>query len=229
MEDVSFSVKKGEILGVVGLEGSGNHELLLGLFGAYGNTTSGHVILNGKPYRVKSPGHAIKNNMALLTNDRKNNGLVLGMSIENNISMASLTNFSKNGWLNQERESAVALQHQSGMNIKFSSAKQPVSDLSGGNQQKVVLAKWLESMPEILFLDDPTRGVDVGAKKEIYELMNRWTEEGMTIVLLSSELPEIMAMSDRFIVMHRGKVTARFEKSEATQENVLQAAMGINF
>ena len=229
VEDVSFAVKKGEILGVVGLEGSGNHELLLGLFGAFGKTTSGSVTLNGTQYRVTSPAHAINNNIALLTNDRKNNGLVLGMSIENNISMASLSNFSTHGWLDHDKELDVALQHQSDMNIKFTSVKQPVSDLSGGNQQKVVLAKWLESTPDILFLDDPTRGVDVGAKKEIYELMNRWTEQGMTIVLLSSELPEIMAMSDRFIVMHRGKVTARFEKSEATQENVLQAAMGKKF
>lgn len=229
VDSVSMSVSEGEIVGIMGLEGSGSHEFLLSLFGSYGKNKTGKITLCDNDYMPINPAHGIKNKIALLTNDRKSNGLVLGMSIENNISMASIKKISPNGWLNEAIERETSSKYQDEMNIKYSSSKQAVSELSGGNQQKVVLAKWIESMPKVLFLDDPTRGVDVGAKKEIYQLMNKWTARGLGIVLLSSELPEIMAMSDRFIVMHRGKVTAKFEKLEATQEKLLQAAMGKNF
>lgn len=223
---VSFSVKSGEILGIAGLQGSGNSELLNGLFGTYGTKANGTVELDGKPYNPSTPAKAIKQGMSLLTNDRKTTGLVLGMNIVHNTTLAALKNFSPGHWLKPSMETATAQKHKQSLNLKAASLSMQVDALSGGNQQKVAIAKWIETEPKVFFLDEPTRGVDVGAKHEIYELMNRWTSQGIAIVLITSEMPELLAMSDRIIVMHRGKITAEYATSDATQEKILQAAMG---
>ena len=161
-----------------------------------------------------------------MTNDRKETGLVPAMDVIRNISLASLKSFSPRGWMKLRQEEEAARQDVEALNIKIHSLDQEIQTLSGGNQQKVVLAKWLETQPKVLLLDEPTIGVDVGTKHKIYELMNQWTSEGKAILLITSELPELLAMANRIIVMHRGKITAEFSHDEATQENVIQAAMG---
>ena len=226
VEDVSFEVCAGEILGLAGLRGSGKSELLHGLFGAYAKLPQGSVMIDERKYEMCSPLHAIRSGLALLTNDRKATGLVLTMKVVHNITLASLRNFSPRGWLMPAREAAAAEKRTVSLRIKAASCHDEINTLSGGNQQKVALAKWLETKPRVLLLDEPTRGIDVGAKNEIYRLMNQWTAEGMAIVLITSEMPELLAMSDRILVMHRGKVTAKFSRQQATQEKVLRAAMG---
>lgn len=226
VEDVSFTVRSGEILGVAGLQGSGNSDLLMGLFGGFGPRVSGEVMLGGARFSVASPARSIEQGMALLTNDRKETGLILNMSVCRNITLAACPHFIKCGHMNTRKERAVAEQYRSALGIRVHSLDQPVGSLSGGNQQKVVLAKWLETKPKVLLLDEPTRGVDVGAKHEIYELMNQWTSEGMAILLITSEMPELLAMSDRILVLHRGRMTAEFARADATQDRILKAAMG---
>ena len=226
VKNVSLSVGAGEVVGVAGLEGAGNHELLHGLFGAYGTEVHGRIIIDGQPFRLKNPAHSISKGLALLTNDRKSDGLVLDMSVVHNTTLASLARFSPRGWLRPAMENEASSGISSTMNVKLISLNQPVRELSGGNQQKVALGKWLVTGPKILLLDEPTRGVDVGSKKEIYSLMNSWTQRDMAILLITSEMPELLAMSDRIVVMHRGSVTAELSKELATQENVVQAAMG---
>ncbi len=224
---VSFSVRSGEILGIAGLQGSGNSELLNGIFGTYGSQTNGSFELDGKPYKPAAPADAISRGISLLTNDRKSNGLVLGMNIIHNITLASLKKFSPLGWLRPDSETKTAAKQKDALNLKAASLKLAVDSLSGGNQQKVVMAKWIETEPKVFLLDEPTRGVDVGAKHEIYELMNKWTSAGIAIILITSEMPELLAMSDRIIVMHRGSITAEFDAEKATQEKILHAAMGL--
>ena len=226
VEDVSLSVRAGEILGIAGLRGSGKSELFNGLFGTYGNAVRGSARLDGRPFRIASPKHSIKQGLALQTNDRKETGLVPGMNIIRNITLSSLKAFSPGGWLRYNEEIKAARKQMKEMGIKASSPEQEVKTLSGGNQQKVVLAKWLVTQPRVLLLDEPTLGVDVGAKHDIYALMNDLTAQGLAILLVTSELPELLAMSDRIIALHRGRVQAEFSRAEATQENVIQAAMG---
>jgi ABC-type sugar transport system ATPase subunit len=226
VDNVSFQLHAGEILGIAGLGGSGNSELLNGLFGAYGAGVFGNVIMNGKPCHPLSPSDSINAGIALLTNDRKATGLVLGMNIVQNTTLAALKKYSPCGWLRPGREFDSAQRLGRSVNLKAASLAMPVDTLSGGNQQKVAIAKWIDTGPKILLLDEPTRGVDVGAKHEIYELMNQWTTQGIAIILISSEMPELLAMSDRIIVMHRGRVTAEFTAAQATQEKILRAAMG---
>ncbi len=226
VDRVSLRVRAGEILGIGGLEGSGASALLNGLFGAYGRILGGRVALDDFPCAVRSPQHALRHGMALLTNDRKTSGLVLSMGIAENITLASVPKYSPGGWFNHGREMETARRHERAFGIRAASLTQTVETLSGGNQQKVVLAKWLETAPRVLLLDEPTRGVDVGAKQEIYALMDRWTAEGIAILLITSEMPELLALSDRIIVMHRGRITAEMSREEATQEKVLEAAMG---
>ncbi len=225
VDNCSFALRRGEILGVAGLQGSGNSELLHALFGSYGNSVSGEVQLDGRPFEISSPAHAIAHGMALLTNDRQATGCVTSMGVRANITLAALRRFSPGLWLNSaaERKAAVAAAGQ--LSLRAASLEMPVGHLSGGNQQKVILAKWLETMPRVFLLDEPTRGVDIGVKQEIYSLMNRWTDEGMSIVLITSEMPELLAMSDRIIVMSSGRITARFSPGQATQEKILAAAM----
>ena len=226
VEDVSLSVRSGEILGIAGLRGSGKSELFKGLFGAYGRNVRGAVVLDGKAFPVTSPRRSIEQGMVLQTNDRKGTGLIPGMSLARNITLPSLKGFSPGGWIRPAEEAKAAAKQIRALDIKAASAGQDAGTLSGGNQQKVVLAKWLETGPRVLLLDEPTIGVDVGAKHEIYSLMNRLTEEGLAILLITSELPELLAMSDRIVVLHRGRVQAEFSRTEATQENVTRAAMG---
>jgi ABC-type sugar transport system ATPase subunit len=225
-EDVSLSLSSGEILGIAGLRGSGKSELFHGLFGTFGKSVSGKVYLDGETYTIHSPLQSIKQGLVLLTNDRKGTGLVLPMNIIRNISLSSLREYSPAGWMQARREKDAAKIHMEAFRIKAQSMNQEVATLSGGNQQKVVLAKWLETQPKVLLLDEPTLGVDVGAKHDIYTLMNRWTAQGMAILLITSELPELLAMSDRIMVMHRGRITAEFAGAEATQEKITRAAMG---
>jgi len=226
VQGVSFTVHAGEILGVAGLFGSGNSDLLNGIFGSYGRRAEGQISVDGVPVQISSPRDALRHGIALLTNDRKTTGLVPGMSITHNITLAALRGFSPGGWLKPNDEKQAAEREIATLHLKAASLNQEVLALSGGNQQKVVLAKWLETRPKVFLLDEPTRGVDVGVKHEIYELMNRWTEEGCAIVLITSEMPELLSMADRILVMSRGKVTGEFARAEATQERILQAAMG---
>jgi ribose transport system ATP-binding protein len=227
VEDISLSLRAGEILGIAGLQGSGKSELLNGLFGSYGKMAEGKIWLDGEPSKVQSPRNSIEQGLVLLTNDRKGTGLVLNMNITRNISLASLKAFSPGGWIQSQQEEEAADRHTKLLDIRARSLEQEVNTLSGGNQQKVILAKWLETRPKVLFLDEPTLGVDVGAKHDIYNLMNQWTAQGLAVLLITSELPELLAMSDRIIVMHRGKITAEFSQKEATQEKIVQAAMGM--
>ncbi len=226
VHDVSFFAREGEIVGLAGLQGSGNSELLNGLFGAYGRLASGTVTVNGETFAHAAPAKSIRRGMALLTNDRKASGIIPDASVESNISLASLRRFSRRAWVNGKREREAAGRQRDSLRIRLRELEQPISTLSGGNQQKALLGRWLETRPRVLFLDEPTRGVDVGAKFEIYDLMNRLTASGLSILLITSELPELLAMSDRILVMHRGRIHREFSRAEATQENIVQAAMG---
>jgi ABC-type sugar transport system ATPase subunit len=226
VEDVSLSVRSGEILGIAGLRGSGKSELFNGLFGTYGRKVRGAVLLDGHPFTVTSPRRSIERGIVLQTNDRKGTGLISGMSLVRNITLPSLKGFSPGGWIRTAEEAKAAARQIGAFDIKAASAGQDAGTLSGGNQQKVVLAKWLATGPRVLLLDEPTIGVDVGAKHEIYSLMNRLTADGLAILLITSELPELLAMSDRIVVLHRGRVQGEFSGAEATQENVTRAAMG---
>ncbi len=225
VRDVSLSVRAGEIVGIAGLQGSGNSDLFRGIFGAHGKLAQGRVLLEGKPFQVRSPRHSLKQGLAYLTSDRKGTGLVLSMDVARNITLASIPAISPGGWIRESRERRITEEHTRSLQIRASGQTQEVSTLSGGNQQKVALAKWIETRPRVLLLDEPTRGVDVGAKHEIYELMNQWTRQGHAILLITSETPELFGLSDRIIAMHRGQVTGEFTRGEATQEKVLRAAM----
>jgi ABC-type sugar transport system ATPase subunit len=226
VEGVSLSVYAGEILGIGGLQGSGSSELLMGLFGGYGNNTRGQVFLNGNPVFIHSPEQAIQKGMALLTNDRKATGLVLPLSIIANTVLADLPRLCTGGRRRPQMERAATEKVMKPLNLQAASLTMEVNELSGGNQQKVVIAKWLQTDPALLLLDEPTRGIDVGAKREIYQLMNQWTAQGIAIILITSEMPELLAMSDRIVVMHRGRVTAELAQDQATPDLVLEAAMG---
>ncbi len=222
----SFEVRAGEIVGLAGLAGSGNSDVLWAIAGAHSGRVSGQLEVEGQPYRPRSLRRAIRRGLALLTNDRQRFGLIPQMNVQSNISLAGLARVSPGGWLSARRERRVAEETLRAFDLRVASLQQPVWTLSGGNQQKVVLGKWLNTRPRVLLLDEPTRGVDVGAKQEIYELMNQWSAAGHAIVLITSELPESLLMSDRIIVMHRGRRVAEFDRTEATQEKILHAAMG---
>jgi len=226
VDKVSLFVHQGEILGIGGLQGSGASELLLGLFGAYGKNTRGTLFLGGKQICLDSPRKAINHGISLVTNDRKTTGLVLSMSIIANATLADLNRLSPGGWRNPTKERQVTRKITKPLNLQAASLDMNMNELSGGNQQKVVMAKWLQTNPELLLLDEPTRGVDVGAKREIYHLMNQWTSQGIAIILITSEMPELLAMSDRIVVMHRGRITAEFPREQAAPDLVLAAAMG---
>jgi ABC-type sugar transport system ATPase subunit len=223
---VSFSVRSGEIVGFAGLQGSGNSNLFNCLFGAGGGSMQGTVAIHSEPVRIRSPREAIRHGMALLTNDRAATGIIPDMSVNRNITLASLKSVSSFGWVRKKKETVHAAGLIRQLHVRLQSGRQEIRTLSGGNQQKAVLAKWLMTNPGILLLDEPTRGVDVGAKHEIYVLMNQLTEQGIAILLITSEMPELLAMSDRILVMHRGEIIRELSGSEATQEQVLQAAMG---
>ncbi len=227
VDNVSFKARKGEILGIAGLMGAGRTELAMSLFGAYGVNKSGTIRLNGKEIAISSPKHAIDNGFCYLSEDRKINGLVLNMTVMENTTLASLDRVIKNKFvLNGNEEIKFATDYVKALNTKTPSIEQKVGNLSGGNQQKVALAKWLMAQPDILILDEPTRGIDVGAKFEIYNIMNDLIDQGVSIILISSELPEILGMSDRILVIHNGKISGELSHTEATQENVMHFATG---
>lgn len=226
IDNVNFKVRKGEILGIAGLMGAGRTELVMSIFGAYGINISGEVKLNNKKLNIKNPKEAIAAGISYVSEDRKRYGLVLGMDIKNNTTLASLDSISNMGMINANEVIKASNEYVSDLRIKTPSIEQKVGNLSGGNQQKVVLAKWLMTKPKILIMDEPTRGIDVGAKFEIYNIMNKLVDEGVCIVMISSELPEILGMSDRIIVIHEGKLAGELSWQEATQEKVITFATG---
>jgi ABC-type sugar transport system ATPase subunit len=226
VDNVSFSLNKGEIVGLAGLQGSGISELLMGLFGGSGAKVEGQVRLDGEPVCLTSPRDSIRYGVSLLTNDRKATGLVLSLSVIANTTLADLKRCCVAGWRLAGRERRATEEMAESLHLRAASLRMQVSELSGGNQQKVALAKWLRIQPRVLLLDEPTRGVDVGAKREIYELMNQWTRQGIAVLMVTSEMPELLAMSDRILVMHRGRMTAELTRDQATADVVLEAAMG---
>jgi ABC-type sugar transport system ATPase subunit len=226
VRDVSLTVHEGEIVGLAGLQGSGAAEVLHALFGARGRVTGGEVSLADGAYEPREPRRALARGLVLATADRKATGLVLPLSVTGNITLAALPRFSPGGVLRPQAERSAARARVEELQIRLASPEQEAGALSGGNQQKVALARWLETRPRVLLLEEPTRGVDVGAKHEIYALLNRWTSAGAAVLLISTEMPELLALSDRILVLHRGEVAAEFPRAEATAEKVLAAAMG---
>lgn len=226
LRDIHFTLRKGEILGIAGLMGAGRTELASSLFGAYEGRAEGEVRIEGNTVRIRSVAEAIKAGIALVTEDRKRQGLVMGMDVKRNTTMAAMGKVSKLGVINENEEIKWGRQYVQELKTKTSSLETLVGTLSGGNQQKVVLGKWLMSDPKILIMDEPTRGIDVGAKYEIYNLMNRLVDQGVAIIMISSELPEVLGMSDRIMVMCEGEFVKEFHWREATQENIMIAAAG---
>jgi ribose transport system ATP-binding protein len=225
LHDVGFALRRGEILGVAGLMGAGRTELARVLAGA-DRPDRGRVYLHGRLVAARGPKDAIRRGLALLPEDRKAQGLVLGLPVRANIALPSLRRLARLGVVDEAGESALARRQSEDLRIRTTGLEQLAGQLSGGNQQKVVLGKWLAADVDVLLMDEPTRGIDVAAKVEIYELMNRLTAEGKAILMISSELPEVLGMSDRILVLSRGRVAAEIAAQGATQERVLAAALG---
>jgi inositol transport system ATP-binding protein len=225
VEDVSFDLRRGEILGIAGLMGAGRTEVIEAIFGIH-KLDAGEIIIKGKQTQINTPADAIKNGMALLTEDRKLTGILGVLPVRDNMMIASLSNYEKRGFLNKRLIDVTCKQEKGRLDIKTPSMDQLIKFLSGGNQQKVLVSRWLLTSPDILILDEPTRGIDVGAKAEIHKLMSKLAQEGKAIIMISSELPEILGMSDRILVMHEGRVGGIFERKDATQESIMQAATG---
>jgi inositol transport system ATP-binding protein len=225
VEDVSFDLRRGEILGIAGLMGAGRTTVIESIFGIH-KIDSGEIIIKGKKAPINSPADAIRNGLALLTEDRKLTGIMGVLPVRDNMMIASLPNYEKRGFLDRRLIESTYKQEKGRLDIKSPSMHQLIKLLSGGNQQKVLVSRWLLTSPDILILDEPTRGIDVGAKAEIHRLMSKLAQEGKAIIMISSELPEILGMSDRILVMHEGRVGGTFERKEATQESIMQAATG---
>ncbi len=226
LKDVNIEVKAGEIVGIAGLMGSGRTELAKSIFGNPDHyRVSGSLIIKGKECKFKDPHDAIKAEMAYVTEDRKGNGLVLIQDVKQNITLANLKEIAESGVINQNEEIVIANDYKQSLNIKTPSIEQKVRNLSGGNQQKVSLGKWLFVKPGVMILDEPTRGIDVGAKYEIYTIMNSLVEKGMSIIMISSELPEVLGMSDRVYVMSAGRIKGELPIEEATQEKIMEMAV----
>jgi ribose transport system ATP-binding protein len=223
LHDVSFVVHRGEILGLAGLVGAGRTELARALFGA-DPIDGGEVRIGGKQVHIRNPRDAIRLGLGFVTEDRKLHGLVLGLSLRENATLASLPGVSQFGFIDFSSERRLTAEYVRQLDIRTASVEQEVMNLSGGNQQKVVIAKWLATQPRILILDEPTRGIDVGAKAEVHGLMSRLAASGVSILMISSELPEILGMSDRILVVRQGRISAEFTRSEASQEKILAAA-----
>lgn len=228
VKNASFSVREGEILGVAGLMGSGRTELAKTIFGEY-KKTNGDIKLKGKKIEVKSIQEAIDNGICYLSEDRKKEGCVLGLSVAENMILSNLKKYeNKYKALNINKAKEDVDYYIKKINIKTPNRDQLIKNLSGGNQQKVILAKWLMLSPEVLIIDEPTRGIDVGAKKEIYELLNELKSSGKAIIMISSDLPEILGISDRIIVMSEGSITGELDRDNASQENIMKLAVGMN-
>ena len=226
LNDVNFEVRAGEVLGIAGLMGAGRTALLNVLFGSFPRRYSGEILLKGIPVSIDSPTDAITHGLALVTEDRKRLGLSLGASIADNMTLVALRRFAQASLLNKQKAMAGVEQMMSNLRVKATSPEAPVENLSGGNQQKVVLGKWLLNGPRILLLDEPTRGIDVGAKQEIYVRINDLAQQGLAIVMVSSELEELRGVCDRILVMHEGRITGRFSRQDATAEAIMACATG---
>lgn len=224
VDDVSMKFRKGEIVGISGLLGSGRTELMMAVTGSYRRKGNGKVFLNGKEITIRNPKHAIRAGIGFVTEDRKGNGLILNQSLAFNICLASLEKIERNHILSRKKELRTTEKFLKELKIKAAGAQVPVKSLSGGNQQKVVLAKWLAADPLILILDEPTRGVDVGAKYEIYTIMKALASAGVSIIMISSDLPEVIGMSDRVYVMSEGRVTGELDRSELSEETIMKYA-----
>ncbi len=223
---VNFKVHKGEIIGFSGLQGAGRTELAMSLFGkSYGSNISGKEFIRGKEVHLKNEHDAIVHGLAYVTEDRKTNGLVLSDTIARNTTMAKMEKIAKNGVIDFVKEKKVAQEYVAAMKTKTPSVDQAVGNLSGGNQQKVLLSKWMFAEPDVLILDEPTRGIDVGAKYEIYCIMNDMVAQGKAVVMISSELPELLGMCDRIYVMNEGEIVGEFKAEEATQEKIMGAIL----
>jgi len=225
LHHISLSVKAGEIVGLAGLMGAGRTELAKAIFGVT-PIDQGEILINGHPVSIKKPSEAIGAGIALITEDRKDEGLLLPLSVNDNLALPNLELLSSFGLMNRSKERELSESTIKKLSIKTPNMEQRVGSLSGGNQQKVVIGKWLATSPQVLILDEPTRGVDIGAKKEIYDLMNVLASQGVAILMISSELPEVLGMSDRILVMHEGKISGEFTREEATQEKIMLCATG---
>ncbi len=225
IKDASFYVRQGEVVGIAGLMGAGRTELALSLFGnPLQYAVSGDVYIDGKRIKLNSPKSAIDSGIAYVTEDRKGNGLILIQDIKQNITLANLREISHSSVIDENLEINIANEYKQSINIKAPSVEQKVQNLSGGNQQKVSLSKWLFTLPKVLILDEPTRGIDVGAKYEIYTIINTLVSEGLSIVLISSELPEVMGMSDRIYVMNQGRIASEVDALNTTAEQIMEFA-----
>ncbi|GGD15108.1 multiple monosaccharide ABC transporter ATP-binding protein [Aureimonas glaciei] len=224
LNDIAINVRKGEVVGIAGLMGAGRTELAMSVFGkSYGRNVSGEVLMHGKPVDVSTIPRAIEAGIAYVTEDRKQFGLILDDDIKQNISLANLGGISKGGVIDNHRERSVAEEFRDKLKIRCSGIFQKALNLSGGNQQKVVLSKWLFSGPELLILDEPTRGIDVGAKFEIYTIINQLANEGKGVLVISSEMPELLGICDRIYVMNEGRIVAEMPAAEASQESIMRA------
>ena len=222
VNNVSMYVRKGEVLGISGLMGAGRTELAMSIFGhSYGKNISGELYINGKEVKLHSVREAIEHKIAYVTEDRKGNGLILSNPIRVNTTLANLDGVSNHGVIDTDKEIAVAEEYRQKMRTKCPSVEQNVGNLSGGNQQKVLLAKWMFAEPDVLILDEPTRGIDVGAKYEIYCIINDLVAAGKSVIMISSELPEVLGMSDRIYVMNEGRIVGELDAKEASQEVIM--------
>lgn len=226
VDNVSFDVHRGEILGIAGLMGAGRTEILEGIFGV-ARIDAGEILVHGTPVRIREPRDAIAAGLGLLTEDRKLTGIMGVLSVRDNMTIASLGRFSPSGFLSRRRMDAACKAQREALAIKTPTLDQLVKLLSGGNQQKVLVSRWLLTSPEVLMIDEPTRGIDVGAKAEIHRLMSQLAREGKAIIMVSSEMPEILGMSDRVIVIHAGRIAGEFTRAEVTQEKIMAAATGL--
>lgn len=225
VHDISFAMHRGEVLGLFGIMGAGRTELLQTIFGLHSRSSSGQIFVMHKPVTIRSPAEAIRAGIALAPEDRKAEGLVLSMSVAENISLSCLRLAARFGILRPRHERELVGTYIDRLRVKASSSNQCVRNLSGGNQQKVVISKWLAAGPKVLLLDEPTRGIDINAKREIYALIGELARDGLGIVMASSEMPEILALADRILVLADGRVTAEFAYGEATEESLLKAAL----
>jgi ABC-type sugar transport system ATPase subunit len=222
IQDINFKLYKGEILGFSGLVGAGRTEIMELLFGM--SEYYGEILLEGKPVNIKNPSTAIEHGIGFVTEDRKQLGLILNMSVRENFSLTHLNQYTRLNFINRKEESQKSLEYIDKLGVKTPSPEQQVVNLSGGNQQKVVIAKWVARNPKVLIVDEPTRGIDIGAKAEVHSLLTQLANEGMGIIMISSDLPEIISMSDRIIVIKQGRITGEFNREEANQELIIQAA-----
>jgi ABC-type sugar transport system ATPase subunit len=223
---VSFTVRAGEVLGIAGLAGAGRTETARLIFGA-DRRVGGTILVDGEPVDVRSPRDAVRHGICLLTEDRKGQGLVPGLSASDNFALPNLARWSRHGWIDGARETAAFLRHVEALNIRIASPRQRAGELSGGNQQKLLVARWLESDSRVLIFDEPTRGIDVGARHEMYLLINALAARGKAIVMISSDLPEVLGMSDRLVVMHAGRISGEIaDAAGATQARVMELAVG---